>query len=174
MVRSLQGDNIAYETMLSRIAVMVRGYLFNSMGPAQRSDEKIEDLVQEVLLAIHRKKHLYRPDLPILPWLFAIARYKLIDQVRSEKRRPSLVDWDDTMDPIDSNANAAPDERVLELEELLDCLSPRQKTILIMAKANGVPLAEIAQKFGMTLSAVKVTVHRALNRVRQQQKATST
>jgi RNA polymerase sigma-70 factor (ECF subfamily) len=166
--QSLRGDQAAYRAFLERTSSMVRGYLTNSMGSSKRTPEKIEDLVQDVLLAIHRKKHLYRADMPILPWLFAIARYRLIDQVRAEKRRPMLVEWDETLDPADTNSLPLPDERLFELEELLECLSQKQRRILVMAKAEGVPLAEIAQRLQMSLSAVKVTVHRALRKIRQQ------
>lgn len=64
MSRSLLNDKDAYETFLKRVAVMIRGYLFNIMGSSSRTPEKIEDLVQDVLLAIHRKKHLYHPKRP--------------------------------------------------------------------------------------------------------------
>ena len=171
MNESLQGDQTSYHSFLSRVSVMLRGYLTNAMGSHMRTPEKVEDLVQDVLLAIHRKKHLYRTDMPILPWLFAIARYRLIDYVRSEKRRPSLVEWDDTFDPSDPRQTIAlSDENIFQIEELLECLSTTQKQILILAKAEGIPLSEIANRFNMSLSAVKVTVHRALRKVRQHQK----
>ncbi len=173
MAETLDGNQQSYHALLTRVSVMVRGYLMNAMGSKQRTVEKVEDLVQDVLLAIHRKKQLYRTDMPILPWLFAIARYRLIDHVRAEGRRPSLVEWDETLDPVDPNANSVGDDHVFELEELLDCLSPKQKQILVLAKAEGTPLAEIAERFKMSLSAVKVTVHRALEKVRQQQRKTT-
>jgi RNA polymerase sigma-70 factor (ECF subfamily) len=173
MAEALAGNQASYHALLSRIASMVRGYLTNTISPAQRTPEKVEDLVQDVLVAIHRKKHLYRTDMPILPWLFAIARYRLIDQVRADARRPSLVEWDDAPDPADPNATPVGHESVFELEELLDCLSQKQKKILVMAKAEGRPLAEIAAHFKMTLSAVKVTIHRSLQKVRERQRRMS-
>ena len=170
MLESLEGNQPSYRALLTRVSSMIRGYLMNAMGPKNRTVEKVEDLVQDVLLAIHRKKQLYRASMPILPWLFAIARYRLIDTIRSEGRRPSLVAWDETLDPADPSANPIGDDRVFELEELLDCLSLKQKQILVMAKAEGAPLADIAARFNMSLSSVKVTVHRALQKVREQQR----
>ena len=49
-----------------------------------------EDVVQETLLAIHLKRHTWRADGPVLPWVFAIARYKLIDHLRKNKIRASI------------------------------------------------------------------------------------
>lgn len=96
-----------------------------------------------------------------------MAKYRLIDHIRAEKRRPILAEWEEFLDPADPNPEIYQDERFFRLEELLEGLSPRQKSILVLAKANGTPLAEIAKQFNMSLSAVKVTVHRALQKVRK-------
>ncbi len=165
---SLQGNREIYEQFLTRVAGLVRGYLTNTASRRTLDGGHIEDLVQEVLLAIHRKKHLYSTDKPILPWLFAIAKYKLIDHLRLEKRRPCLQ-LDDNMDAAEPTAPPLSEEQAFELEELLTSLSPRQKDILLMAKLDKIPLAQIADKFHMSLSAVKVTVHRTLKKVRKNQ-----
>lgn len=85
---SLRGDRVAYEKLLEQVAIMVRMYLHRTLGSRQGSVEKVEDLVQEVLISIHQKKESYRSSQPILPWVYAIARYRLIDSIRAEKRRP--------------------------------------------------------------------------------------
>jgi RNA polymerase sigma-70 factor (ECF subfamily) len=169
MIRSLNNETHAYETLLKRVAVMIRGYLFNLLGSA-RTEEKVEDLVQDVLIAIHRKKHLYHPTRAILPWLFAIARYRLIDQARADKRRPNTTILDETVDFSDDN-HRLNEEGAFVLEELLSDLSPRQKDILVLAKVDGIPLADIAQRFNMSLSAVKVTVHRTIQKLRKKNHA---
>lgn len=167
LLLGLDGDKIAYERFLEKAATMIRGYLFNSMSAATRSAEKAEDLVQDVLVTIHRKKHLYRADMPILPWLFAIARYRLIDHVRAEKRRPSLVAWEEDFDPADPAPLSLSVEQAFDLEQLLEGISARQREILLLAKVDRVPLAEIAERFDISLSAVKVTIHRALRKIRK-------
>jgi RNA polymerase sigma-70 factor (ECF subfamily) len=165
---SLKGDREIYEKLLSRVAGLVRGYLTNTASRRTLDSGHVEDLVQEVLLAIHRKKHLYSTDKPILPWLFAIAKYKLIDHLRAEKRRPCLQ-LDETIDPAAPSSESLSEDQAFELEELLVSLSPLQKDILLMAKVERIPLAQIAEKFHMSLSAVKVTVHRTLKKVRKNQ-----
>ena len=47
-----------------------------------RSATEAEDLTQEALMAIHTRRHTYDPSLPLMPWVHAIARYKLIDHLR--------------------------------------------------------------------------------------------
>lgn len=170
MLRSLDGDKIAYEKMLLTISTMLRGYLMNSLSARHRNLETVEDLIQEVLISIHRKKHLYRTQMPILPWLFAIARYRLIDYLRAENRRPRLEGWEDTFDAPEPKRMELSSERLFELEEILSGLTPRQRRVLLLAKTEGVPLAEIAQQLDMSLSTVKVTIHRCLASIRKQVK----
>lgn len=167
MTRSLAGDKPAYETLLRKIETMVTGYLMNAMNASMRSEERAEDLVQDVLLAVHRKKHLYRLDMPILPWLFAIVRYRLIDHVRHEKRRPLLVEWEEELDLADASSASLPETEALDVEEILEGLSQKQRDLLVLAKVEKVPLAEIADRFGMSLSAVKVTIHRTVQKLKK-------
>lgn len=75
-VAGQDGDGRAYRTFLSELSTHLRGYL---RGRLQRQPGEIEDLLQEVLLAIHNGRHTYRSDQPLTAWVFAIARYKLTD-----------------------------------------------------------------------------------------------
>ena len=164
----LAGDTLAYESFLRSVSFVLRSYLTRASHPATRDREKIEDLVQETLLNIHQKCHLYRNGQPILPWLRAIARYRLIDSIRSSARRPRCVAWTPEYD----NQFAAPEclweEDPSELlPDLLSGLSARQRRVLFLAKVQEMPLAEIAQQMKMSLSSVKVGIHRALIRLRK-------
>jgi len=161
LVLSLRGDKAAYTRFLEKTAAMVRGYL----ARRQRSVERVEDLVQDVLLAIHRKKHLYSPERPVLPWIFAIARYRLIDAVRADARRPAAAEWEEAFDSLAAREGGL--DQALVIEEMLECLNEKQKKVLMMAKLDGMPLAEVAAKTGLSLAAVKVTVHRAVRAVRK-------
>lgn len=156
-----RGDAAAYKEFLTDTARLVRAYVSNrGFTPAAA-----EDLTQDVLLTIHRKKHLYNPARPFLPWLFTLTRYRLIDVVRANQRRPIGVPWDETFDP------PAPEARlddVLAVEEMLDFLPEKARRVLKLAKIDGLPLAEVARKTGLTLAAVKVAVHRAVKKLRQE------
>lgn len=168
---ALEGDPVAYENLLSTVAKLVRGYLMNSIR-GREGVSMVEDLVQEVLLAIHIKKHLYRSDQPILPWIFAIARYKLIDAWRADKRRPSLVSLDAEPEGMGGLEPAEPlHAQMPEWEDLLEGLTDRQKEILSLAKRDGMPLSQVAQKMNMSLSAIKVAIHRAIKLLRERHKS---
>src|SRR5437588_13033441 len=84
LMRSAQdGDGRAYEALLVRIAALVREF---ARGRLQRADW-LEDVAQETLLSIHRDRHTYDPSRPFLPWMYAIARHRLLDFAARQRRR---------------------------------------------------------------------------------------
>jgi RNA polymerase sigma-70 factor (ECF subfamily) len=90
MRASLGGDAVAYRTLLSRLSANLRAYYKGKLARIGRSATEAEDLMQEVLMAIHTRRHTYDPAEPLMPWVYAIARYKLIDHLR--RTRASMVD----------------------------------------------------------------------------------
>ena len=75
---ALDGDERAYADFLASVAGLVRAVARRRIGHAVDP----EDVVQETLLAIHLKRHTWRPAGAVLPWVFAIARYKLVENRR--------------------------------------------------------------------------------------------
>src|SRR6266496_2545904 len=90
MVAGLTGEAAAHRTLLDRLSGHLRAYFKGRLARIGRSATEAEDLVQEALLAIHIQRHTYDPAEPFTPWVYAIARYKLIDQLR--RTRASLAD----------------------------------------------------------------------------------
>lgn len=148
---------------------IIRHYLKRKVRGMQ-GDEFVEDLVQEVLLTIHLKKGTYNRELPFLPWVYAVTRHRLIDAIRSETRRHKFFEvWDLEQDPD----QLSPEFLVRDfldgsyaVEHLLSAVPDRQKEILYLSKVEELPLKEIARQMKMTLTAVKVTIHRAIRTIR--------
>ncbi|RVA43452.1 sigma factor, partial [Mesorhizobium sp. M7A.F.Ca.CA.004.11.1.1] len=91
MRAAIAGDERAYADFLHRIAALVRGFARRKIV---QGGVDPEDVVQETLLAIHVKRHTWRQDAPVLPWIYAIARFKVIDAFRRRGRRIE-IDVDD-------------------------------------------------------------------------------
>ena len=162
--RALEGDEASYRKFLEQIAGVLRGFLFRTMRADMRSAEKVEDLVQDVLIAIHRKRDLYKPGMPVIPWVRAIAKHRFIDSLRAEARRPQVTEL---TEQLEKNFVAEEIENDFDLESLMSCLDERQKKILKLAKIEEVPHAEIASRLGISVALVKVTVHRSLAAIRK-------
>jgi len=86
MRTALAGDDTAYRAFFETILPTLRS-MIKAMAPTLSPDLR-EDIVQEVLTSIHTKRHTWQQDRLILPWIYAIARYRLIDYIRKEKRTP--------------------------------------------------------------------------------------
>src|SRR5882724_7064116 len=97
MVAGLGGDAVAYRSLLDRLSSRLRAYFKRKLVRFGRGATEAEDLVQEVLLAIHLKRHTYDTGEPFTPWVYTIARYKLIDYLRRTRAAAASV-------PIDEGA----------------------------------------------------------------------
>ena len=158
MLDALAGNEASYRTLLADLAVRLRAYYGRRLGDAQAS--AAEDLVQETLIALHTRRFTYDVDRPFTAWLYAIARYKLVDHVRAARGRWSvpLDDVDDLAGPDLAEAASAR----MDVDRLLDTLPPRSRDLVRGVKIEGRSIAELSATSGLSESAVKVSIHRAL------------
>ena len=159
LLQGLAGEAQAYHVFLKDLAAHVRAFLRRRL--ASLPDE-IEDLVQDTLLAVHNQRHTYRADQPVTAWVHAIARYKLIDLLRSRSVREALHDpIDDDMALFAASDTEAADAR-RDVAQLLEQLPDNQRLPIVHTKLEGLSVAEAAAATGMSESAIKVGVHRGL------------
>ena len=155
MVAALGGDAAAYRRLLGALTGHLRAYYMRRVGASTA-----EDLVQETLFAIHSRRATYDPGLPLTAWVYGIARYKLIDEFRRERRRATvpLEDADELFAADESEALAAR----RDVEKLLATLPEAKRRLVRAVKIDGVSIAEVAAQTGLSETAVKVGVHRAV------------
>jgi RNA polymerase sigma-70 factor, ECF subfamily len=168
-MNGLAGDATAYRQFLAALTCYLRSYLRKRIP---HFPDDVEDLVQEILLAVHNARHTYRSDEPLTPWVYAIARYKLMDFFRARARCESLND------PIDNHAEIfavsvdEPFDARRDISKLMEHLPDKQRLSILHVKLQGLSIAETAQLTGLSEAAVKVSVHRGLKalaaRVRQE------
>lgn len=156
MLRGLAGDAGAYAELLSRMSIHLRRYFARKLGS---SDADVEDLVQDTLLTIHLRRDTWDTTLPLTSWVYAIAHYKLIDQLR--RRRVRQAEPIEAAEHLFSSDDADASARI-DIDRLLSDLPHRQRQVLSDVKLGGLSTAEAARKSGMSESAVKVSVHRSL------------
>ncbi|MEH2566398.1 sigma-70 family RNA polymerase sigma factor [Bradyrhizobium sp. AZCC 2289] len=161
MLASQRGDAAAYRTLLAKLAPRLRAYYKRRMMGAGRGAEEAEDLVQETLLAVHLKRHTYDPDALFTPWLHAIARYKLIDHLRSNKMSRMDVPIDDHQELMAADDHAST-EGTHDMAKLLGRLPQRTRQAIEAVKLEGKSVAETAARYGMSESNVKISIHRGL------------
>lgn len=156
-----RGDAAAYGRLLREITPVLRSVV-RARGASLGADQR-EDVVQEVLLAIHLKRQSWREDAPLRPWLYAIARHKVVDAFRARGHRVDLPieDFSDRLAAPD-----APDPLVArDMERVLAGLEPRAAEIVRAFGMRGETAAETAARLQMSEGAVRVALHRALKSI---------
>jgi RNA polymerase sigma-70 factor (ECF subfamily) len=159
LIQGLAGDAAAYHILLGELAAHLRAFLRRRLA---RLPEEIEDLVQELLLAIHNHRHTYDPEQPLTAWVQAIARYKLIDLLRRRSRTDGLHDPLDEEGELFAAADSEAAEARYDLAKLLQELPDRQRLPILYVKIEGGSVADTAKRIGMSESAVKIGIHRGL------------
>ena len=159
MLQSLAGDAAAYRMFLDELTARLRSYLRRRLGGLP---DEVEDLLQELLLAVHNKRHTYDPKQPLTSWAQAIAHYKLVDLLRRRSRSNALTDPLDEDDQVFATTANAATEAKYDVEKLLRGLPDRQRLPILYVKIEGASVTDTAIRTGMSESAVKVGIHRGL------------
>jgi RNA polymerase sigma-70 factor (ECF subfamily) len=157
MLASLKGDTASYRRLLTELTGLLQRYFQRRLYDDLSS--QAEDLVQETLLAIHARRITYDPDQAFTGWVYAIARYKLVDLLRRSRRSRHLP-IDDVADFITDGASSELAGDRHDLEAMLGTLPKRTRGLIRRVKIDGESVAEVAASMGMSEPAVKVAVHR--------------
>ncbi|WP_339079577.1 sigma-70 family RNA polymerase sigma factor [Pseudomonas sp. TMP9] len=165
----LDGDERAYRVFLSELSGHIRSFL---RARLQRQPDEVEDLLQEVLLAVHNSRHTYRVDQPLTAWIFAITRYKLTDFFRGRSRHEVFNDSLDDAAEMFALPYLEPAQASRDLHKLLEQLPEHQRLPIVHVKLEGLSVTETAQMTGLSESAVKIGVHRGLKALAQRIRGT--
>ncbi len=168
MAAAQAGDATSYATLLRDCLPLIRATArFRGIPP-----DAVDDVVQDVLLTIHRVRHTYDPDRSFTAWLRAIAERRAIDLLRRHGRRHarevfSPEAYDAHPDPgAAADDRVAQDERAKRLGEAVRSLPPGQRQAVELLAIRDRSLAEASAETGRSKVALKVNLHRALKALR--------
>ena len=154
------GDNAAYHRLLKGVTPVLRAGARRGLARAGQPVDQSEDIVQDILLAVHLKRHTWDYNAPFAPWLFAIARNKLIDALRRRGRRV-FVNIDDFAETL-SGEPSAETASASEVAAQIQSLPMRQREVLQSIAVEAESIKDTAVKFKMSEGAVRVALHRGL------------
>jgi len=171
MAQAQGGDGAAYQRLLGAIVPRLRAIV----GKRVSDPDRAEDVVQEVLLSIHKNRHTYDPALPFGPWMGTIAQRRVMDWLRKHYRHSAqevLVDEypetfsGDGANEVEQGVLAFDDAD--RLRSALDTLPAGQRQAVELLKLREMSLKEASDASGMSVAALKVAMHRALKSLRAQ------
>src|SRR6516162_9814324 len=120
MLLAMSGDSAAYHRLLKEITPVLRSAARRGLARAGQAVDQAEDIVQDILLAVHLKRHTWDVNAAFAPWLFAIARNKLIDALRRRGKRifVNIDDFAETLADQPAAETASPGEVAMQLKSL--------------------------------------------------------
>nr|WP_294167225.1 sigma-70 family RNA polymerase sigma factor [uncultured Sphingomonas sp.] len=159
------GDADAYRRFLGAVVPFVRTVARRRCW----SEDQAEDVVQDVLLTIHRVRHTYEPGRPVKPWLTAITVRRAIDATRKRGRVSAREVFDEHAYETfaDPGANQEVDKDAPKiLAGMTAGLTRGQKEAIDLVKVKEMSLAEASAFSGQTVASLKVNIHRAIKKMR--------
>ncbi|MGC8536368.1 MAG: sigma-70 family RNA polymerase sigma factor [Rhizomicrobium sp.] len=175
LMRSAQaGDQAAYAQLLHEVIPFIRRIVAPKCGYGVEP----EDVVQDVLMALHAVRHTYDGTRPFTPWLAAIARHRLVDAYRRKARvarnETAVAELPETFAPAQPNweGNAKGDPELLR--RAIADLPPGQRQAVELLKLRELSLKEAEVVSGTSIAALKVAVHRGMKALRQRLVPTQT
>lgn len=168
MRKAQDGDQAAYASLLREVLPILKRVVQARVGFLPVMDR--EDLVQDILMSLHAARATYDPARQFKPWLMTIMHNRMVDQARRNSRRATNeVSVDEyPADVADADAGAASDRYgdPEELRRAIKVLPKGQRSALELLKLHEMSLKEASQATGVSISALKVSVHRAIKTLR--------
>jgi len=122
----------------------------------------VEDIVQDIFLKAHTKARDLRDDTKIAPWLYRIARNRVIDHYREHKSTKELPE--EMPDPTDENDGK---EIFTCLHTLISSLPNKYREPLFLSDVEGIKQHDIATQLGLSPSGARSRVQRARKMVKE-------
>lgn len=156
------GELLAFDELYRLVAPAVRGLLRRR----ERDPGRVEDLVQECFLQVHRARRTYDPAYPVLPWVLAIARHVWLMDRRTRSRRPQTDGSPELVEPA-----VPPDADRLatraEVNAALGRVPAARRRAVIEHHVIGFSFKEIARRAGIGVDAAKLRSSRGMADLRR-------
>lgn len=159
-----QGDKKAYNLLLRDIVP----YIHNFIAPRLANPDWVDDITQEVLISVHKSLNTYSPDRPFKPWLSAIISFRRTDFLRKHySARDNKQTTTDDINFVREHVTETPFAGELkDVEKALEQFPEKQRKVFMLMRVEGYTAQEVADEMGMSVSAVKVSVHRTTNKLK--------
>lgn len=159
MLAVASGDLNKAAVLYERYKKPMLGYFYRNSVPNETAD----DLMQQVFYRIIQYRKSFKEDYVFKPWIFRIARNVLQDAVQRNKK--SFQPLNDQLDWAEEEENRSEEE--LQLQKALEKLPNEYKEVILMSRYEELKYEEIASVLQISVSLVKVRVHRGLKMLKE-------
>ena len=163
------GDTQAFEGIVRKYEKPI----FNLMYRVTGSRDDAADLTQDAFLRAYDKIHTFRLGRKFYSWLYTLSMNVARDHLRKRRRQPAAADQDPentAQGALDEGLTANGVERSVEIQRLLGLLRAlplKDREAVLLRFRNGLPMKEIANRLGLSLSGAKMRVHRGVAKLQK-------
>lgn len=165
----LEGNRDAYRTLVDRYSPMI----FQLVRRICREEEEVTNLAQEIFVRAWEKLESFQRKSAFSTWLYALARNICLDYAKNIRRKNvRMGDMEPHEQSILLQESRSPEKNLLDREELqllreaVKRLSPEYAEPLLMKYRDGYSYEVISERLDVSVSALKVRVHRARKEVK--------
>lgn len=165
-----KGDRVAFENLVKIYRPRLEAFIHLKFGFEIRGMVEFDDVVQETFFRAYNSIETLRAskETSFFTWLAGIAKHVILNEARFHQRRPTAPHESKAMTSEPSPSRILRrNERFARLEEALDSLSPDHREVILLARIEGLSLAEVAKRMKRTQGAVAQILWRALKSLRK-------
>jgi RNA polymerase sigma-70 factor (ECF subfamily) len=159
------GDLAAFDSLYDALEPELRAYFKGRF----RERARVEDLIQETFLQLHRSRRAWLSDRPVRPWVFAIAKRVVLMRLRTSRRReaPESVELGSAAEVAEPRASESVTFTRAAIAEALHRLSLNARRAFMGHHWAGLSFAELGVRLGITPEAAKLRSSRAARQLRK-------
>jgi RNA polymerase sigma-70 factor (ECF subfamily) len=156
--KAAKGNRRAFTTLFNRYFQQVYNYALMLC----RDPSLAEDLTQEAFIRAHNNLDRFGPPWNFRTWIFRLTHNHFIDLIRRERDVDPLEEGDRVISKdLGPELETQRSETADRVHNILGGLLPGHREILVLRELHGFSYAEIGQILDISLSNVKVMIHRA-------------
>lgn len=163
--KAVDGDSGAYKDFLKLASQVIRriigGKIFN--------EAEIDDVLQEVLISIHKARHTYDFNRRLMPWIYSIINFRVADHLRREygEKIFEKVQIDDEALQIEDNSVTDSYTDNEYIEKAIKELKDKQQKVIRLMYFEDMSVKQVAEKLMISEADVKTSAHRAYKILRK-------
>jgi RNA polymerase sigma-70 factor (ECF subfamily) len=162
------GDREAFEELVALYGERLEALIRSRLGTHLAGEAEIEDVHQETLLRAFRTigRFQWHGGDSFVRWLGSIAEHVIRDLARRQRRKPEVhLEQDGPASTASPSRMYRRKERFVRLNDALQALRPDYRQVILLARVEGLPLAEVATRMNRSVNAVAILLLRALRQL---------
>jgi RNA polymerase sigma-70 factor, ECF subfamily len=160
-VRCRTGEAAAFDEIVTRYQVRLFRFAYRLL----RDRAEAEDAVQETFVRAYRALPAYRPDGFFSSWIYRIALNECRRRIRSRRATVGLEFAVTAASGPDPQSLALASERNHILRQAVDALPEHYRLVMVLFYFEELSVDQIARTLEVSVSAVKVRLHRGRERL---------